>query len=144
VSRHDGCGGWIHHQAENNASCSQNLLVQGVHTQHNAAIRKTVFVKGDRLEIDVRSLSSDVDAVGRGSNSWSLECDGLNSRTILHEPLSSTRFTAAIMEPSLTGNRTVHRSYFHSRLRCLTLSLSLWRKSCSSHRSTASGEHWPV
>jgi hypothetical protein len=95
-------------------------LVQGVRPQYNAAIRKIVFVKGDRLELDVRSVSSDVDAIGRGSNSWSLDCDGQHSRMILHEPLSSSRFTAAIIAPSLAGNRTVHGCYFHSSLRCRT------------------------
>jgi len=83
-------------------------LVQGVRPQYDTAIHKTAFVKGDRLEIDVRSVSSDIDAIGRRSNSWGIDCDGPHSRTVLHEPLSSSRFTAAIMASSLSGNLPVY------------------------------------
>jgi len=64
-----------------------------------------------------------MDAIGRRNNSWSLDSNGPHSRTILHEPLSSSRFTAAIMASSLASNRTFHRRCFHSSRRCLTSSL---------------------
>jgi len=83
-------------------------LVQGARPQYDAAIHKTAFVKGDRLEIDVRSVNSDMDAIVRRSNSWSIDCDGPHSRTILHENLSSSRFKAAIMSSSLAGKRPVY------------------------------------
>ena len=64
----------------------------------------------------MRFMSSDMDAIGRRSNSWSLDCDGPHYRTILQEPLNTCRSTAAIMASSLAGNRTVHGRCFPSSL----------------------------
>lgn len=76
------------------------------------------------MEIDARSVSSDMDAIGRRSNSWSLDCDGPHSRTVLHEPLNSPRFTVAIMASSWAGKRTFYGHYFHSSRRWRNSSLT--------------------